>query len=90
MHQCAIDRSHVLGERKSCIIMSSIFNCEWPGKVLQELFSPRSLSDPEFKPFDLGSLRGGHPSDSSHSNSVSELPKRKSENPVSNEEDNNR
>src|SRR5262249_4959915 len=62
LHQCAIDRSHVLGECKSCIIMWSIFNCEWPGKVLQELFSPRSLSDPEFKPFDLGALRGGHPS----------------------------
>src|SRR5262245_5113493 len=30
----------------------SIFNCKWPAKVLQDLFTLRFLPDAEFKPFE--------------------------------------
>jgi hypothetical protein len=34
------------------------FNCEWPPKALQDLFTDaRAILDPEFKAFDLKSLR---------------------------------
>jgi hypothetical protein len=69
------------------MIIGSVFNCKWPAKVLQELFTPRFVPDPEFKPFDLGALRGGHTSDSSHSTNSPELPKTKGENPVFKRED---
>ena len=77
--------SHVLWDSKpSTMIIGSVFNCKWPAKILQELFTPRFVPDPDFQPFDLGALRAGHPSDLSHS---TELPKTKSENPVSNGEE---
>jgi hypothetical protein len=41
--------------------MGPIFNCKWPFKVLQDLFTPRFVPDPEFKPFDLRALRAEHP-----------------------------
>jgi hypothetical protein len=39
------------------------FDCKWPAKVLQDLFKPRGLPDPDFKPFDLEALRAEDPSD---------------------------
>jgi hypothetical protein len=68
------------------IMWGPIFNCKWPGKVFQDLFTPRSVADPEFKPLDLGALRAEHPSGSNLSTNSPE----KRENPVSNEEDNDR
>jgi hypothetical protein len=41
-----------------------IFNCEFPLKVLRDLFRPPSVPDPEFTPFDLKALCGEHPEDS--------------------------
>jgi hypothetical protein len=38
---------------------------EVPFKVLQDLFTPRFVLDPEFKPFDLRALRAEHPAGSS-------------------------
>jgi hypothetical protein len=37
-----------------------IFNCEFPLKVLRDLFRPPSMPDPEFTPFDLKALCGEH------------------------------
>jgi hypothetical protein len=66
-----------------------IFNCKWPAKVLQDLFTPRFVPDPEFKPFDLRVLRAEDPSSSSRLTNSPGMLATKSENPVSNGEDNN-
>ena len=42
-----------------------IFNCKWPAKVLQDLFKPPFVPDPEFKPFDLQALGAERSSGSS-------------------------
>jgi hypothetical protein len=77
---CAAQRRHVL----STIMWGPIFNCKWPGKVFQDLFTPRSVPDPDFKPLDLRALRAEHPSDSSLSTNSPEMLTTKRENPVSN------
>jgi hypothetical protein len=41
-----------------------IFNCEFPLKVLRDLFRPPPVPNAEFKPFDLKALCGEHPQDS--------------------------
>jgi len=37
------------------------FNCEFPLKVLRNLFRPPPVADPEFTPFDFKALRDEHP-----------------------------
>lgn len=40
------------------MFFGSIFNCEWPPKVLRNLFAcTKVIPNPEFKPFDVKSLR---------------------------------
>ena len=40
------------------MFFGTYFNCEWPPKALRELFTyARAIPDPEFKAFDLKSLR---------------------------------
>ena len=44
----------------------TFFNCKWPAKALQELFTDaKVIPDPEFKSFDLKSLRTKSPGSSS-------------------------
>jgi hypothetical protein len=64
-----------------------IFNCKWPAKVLQDLFTPRLVPDPEFKPFDLRALGSEHPSGSSSSTNPLGTPATKTDNPASSGED---
>ena len=40
------------------MFFGTYFNCEWPPKALRELFTyAKVIPDPEFKSFDLKSLR---------------------------------
>jgi hypothetical protein len=64
-----------------------IFNCKWPAKFLQELFKPRFVPDPEFKPFDLQALRPEQPSGPSPSTNPPGMFTTKRENLVSIGED---
>ena len=44
------------------MFFGSCFNCKWPAKAIQELFtSAQAIPDPEFKSFDLKSLRTRDP-----------------------------
>ena len=44
------------------MFFGTYFNCEWPPKALQDLFTDaRAIPDPEFKAFDLKSLRTKSP-----------------------------
>jgi hypothetical protein len=85
---CLVGRES--GHVHSTIMWGPIFNCKWPGKVFQDLFTPRSVPDPDFKPLDLRALRAEHPSDSSLSTNSPEMLTTKRENPVFNGEDNDR
>jgi hypothetical protein len=40
------------------------FNCEFPLKVLRDLFRAQPVADPEFTPFDLNALGSEHPESS--------------------------
>jgi hypothetical protein len=40
------------------MFFGTFFNCKWPAKTLQEFFTDdKVIPDPEFKSFDLKSLR---------------------------------
>jgi hypothetical protein len=44
------------------MFFGTFFNCKWPAKALQELFTDaKVIPDPEFKSFDLKSLRTRSP-----------------------------
>jgi hypothetical protein len=44
------------------MFFGSIFNCKWPAKAVTELFTDaKVIPDPEFKSFDLKSLRTASP-----------------------------
>ena len=77
----------LVGHIHSTPMWGPIFNCKWPGKVFQNLFTPRSVPDPEFKPFDVRGLRAEHSSGSSLSINSPGVPTTRTENPVSNWED---
>jgi hypothetical protein len=50
-----------------------IFDCEWPPKSLQDLFHPtKVMSDPEFPPLDLRSLKPTESSEAQKGNALSE------------------
>ena len=59
------------------------FDLKRPRKLFQDFFTPRSVPDPEFKPFDVRALGAEHPSDSSLSTDSPEMLTTKKENPVS-------